>query len=101
MAVIPQNMKSVTRVKVNGVDLTTVHNLVMRIQQGKTILFEIPMTVIDSDYAYLPLTRDQAVQLAAKGATFQVLLEDRNGMPNRSKVKQMAIDLVIGGAYGS
>ena len=98
---IPQKMKSVTGITVDGVDLTTVSNLVIRIQQGRADAIEIPLTVIDSSHALMPLTREQAEALEAKPVSAQVLWEDANGMPNCTGIRQQVIERVIGGGYGS
>lgn len=98
---IPQNMRSVTEIIIDEIDLTAMKDVVARVKQGNTILLEIPLTIINAHKALLPLSRTEAEQLSEKKALeIQILWSNENGMPNHSDIKYVSIDRVLGGGYG-
>lgn len=98
---IPQNMKSVTSLIIDGVDLYAVTNLIARVKQGSEDAIEIPLTVVDSNKALMPITRDQAEKLNyKKSLEVQILWIDENGMPGHTKIKGTAVDQILGGGFG-
>lgn len=98
---IPQNMKSVTSLIIDGIDLYSVSDLVARLRQGNDISLEVPLSVMGANKALLALTREQAEQLSYKKALeVQILWMDENGMPGHTKIKGTSVDQILGGGYG-
>lgn len=98
---IPQKMKSVTGITVKGVDLYSVTDLVARLKQGNDVLLEIPLQVVGSNKALMPITREDAENFNEKKALeIQILWTDETGMPGHTPKKGASVDEIIGGVYG-
>lgn len=95
-----QRIENELSVTVEGVDLTTVRDLVFWVRQSSVFLEYVP-EIADSGTMLVHIPKEDAMKLRSSDVEMQLAFTDGEGRPMASDIVRMSVDRLLKGAgYG-